>query len=662
VGTAGDRGWILQPALFASDDYLRTTKTMTSTNEKTILAFLLLLFGYVCYTTAWLCDDAFITFRSVDHCIHGYGPVYNVGERVQAYTHPLWFGLLSLLCALTREIYYTSLLLSLLLSLGGILFFALAVAQNRLAAIVGLSILCFSKAFVEYSTSGLENPLSHALLLCFFFLYQKEEKTACTHFLLCLVACCAILTRLDFLFLYAPPLAFLFYQSQGKHWLPGFLGFLPLLVWELFSLLYYGFLYPNTAYAKLFQSGVSAWQMMAQGGGYVWTTLTVDPITVLTMAAGFTYALWGQNTRNRVLALGGLGYVAYIVSIGGDFMLGRFLSTPFLLGVLLLSHYPFMEHPTRWAGVMTVIAVLGFCSTDPPLLTGPMYSADEQTLFYTRQISNERGVYYQNTGLRTMTRKDFPFAKDDNEKRVFFVQKIGIRGYVSPRGDHLVDCYALVDPLLARLPGVGVGLDPSLRIGHIARYIPVGYYETIVTGQNHIQDAKLAKFYDKLKIITQDPIWSRERLETIWRMNTGGYTHLVDTQYYIDPPKVVVTQAQLRDTLHPAALWHDPANIQYGNNGLRIQLSQRTHAPEIQLALYYHGDMALGLFDGDTLLDTTPLRFESEKSPSLHQLTVSITNPRTVQVGYTAIELRHTAYIPWQSIHSLNFIPAVSAP
>ena len=44
---------------------------------------------------AWLSDDAYITLRSVENFTHGYGAVYNVGERVQSFTHPLWMLLLS---------------------------------------------------------------------------------------------------------------------------------------------------------------------------------------------------------------------------------------------------------------------------------------------------------------------------------------------------------------------------------------------------------------------------------------------------------------------------------------------------------------------------------------------------------------------------------------
>ena len=40
--------------------------------------------------TAWLSDDAYITFRTVDNALNGYGLRWNVADRVQSYTHPLW--------------------------------------------------------------------------------------------------------------------------------------------------------------------------------------------------------------------------------------------------------------------------------------------------------------------------------------------------------------------------------------------------------------------------------------------------------------------------------------------------------------------------------------------------------------------------------------------
>ena len=41
-------------------------------------------------SVAWLCDDAFISFRYADHLARGLGLVFNVGERVEGYTSFLW--------------------------------------------------------------------------------------------------------------------------------------------------------------------------------------------------------------------------------------------------------------------------------------------------------------------------------------------------------------------------------------------------------------------------------------------------------------------------------------------------------------------------------------------------------------------------------------------
>ncbi len=53
-------------------------------NVRSSLAFLLAAFTYIFLVNAWLGDDSYITFRVVWSFVHGYGPVFNPGERVQA--------------------------------------------------------------------------------------------------------------------------------------------------------------------------------------------------------------------------------------------------------------------------------------------------------------------------------------------------------------------------------------------------------------------------------------------------------------------------------------------------------------------------------------------------------------------------------------------------
>ena len=68
-----------------------------------ILGGLVALFVVVLVRTAWLSEDAYFTFRSVENWVYGYGARWNVNERVQVYTHPLWFGLMSILFFITRH-------------------------------------------------------------------------------------------------------------------------------------------------------------------------------------------------------------------------------------------------------------------------------------------------------------------------------------------------------------------------------------------------------------------------------------------------------------------------------------------------------------------------------------------------------------------------------
>ena len=54
----------------------------------------LFLLLFILVRNLWVSDDAFITLRTVSNFLQGYGLVWNAGERVQVFTHPLWMFLL----------------------------------------------------------------------------------------------------------------------------------------------------------------------------------------------------------------------------------------------------------------------------------------------------------------------------------------------------------------------------------------------------------------------------------------------------------------------------------------------------------------------------------------------------------------------------------------
>ncbi len=162
---------------------LRSASKSHNLRRYLIPSILILVFIWLLIQTAWVSDDAFITFRSVENFIHGYGPVFNIGERVQTFTHPLWFLLQSganfviqRFGALNAwgQMYYVNLALSIFISILVALVVAFGIARSTRGAVLGLSIMVLSKAFVDYSTSGLENTLTNLILALFLLIYLRK--------------------------------------------------------------------------------------------------------------------------------------------------------------------------------------------------------------------------------------------------------------------------------------------------------------------------------------------------------------------------------------------------------------------------------------------------------------------------------------------------------
>src|SRR5436190_12749562 len=95
---------------------------------------LVIIYILILYRTAWLSDDSYITLRSVDNFVNGLGPVWNPAERVQVFTHPLWYLLLSAVYFFTHEAFFTTLGISLLISVT--VFALFAFRSKRSAALV----------------------------------------------------------------------------------------------------------------------------------------------------------------------------------------------------------------------------------------------------------------------------------------------------------------------------------------------------------------------------------------------------------------------------------------------------------------------------------------------------------------------------------------------
>jgi len=128
--------------------YISGKETNTTMKKNNLsLIFLCMFFTIlIILRRAWISDDAYITLRTVDNFVNGYGLTWNVAERVQTYTHPLWMFLLSIFYFITREPFYTTILISLLTTGIAIYLLLKKIAVKQLVVILASLILGLSRA------------------------------------------------------------------------------------------------------------------------------------------------------------------------------------------------------------------------------------------------------------------------------------------------------------------------------------------------------------------------------------------------------------------------------------------------------------------------------------------------------------------------------------
>ncbi|MEC7988175.1 MAG: hypothetical protein VX278_23615, partial [Myxococcota bacterium] len=165
---------------------------------------LLGLFSWLFLYSAWLCDDSYISFRVLQNWDQGEGLSWNPGQRVQAFSHPSWMLLLYLAWKLHGNLFIAAIGLSFALSFGSLCFLVPKQRNGFKTGIILLPIalLLFSKGFIDYSSSGLENPLSFFLfgLLCWHTIIKKRPFSSAIYLLIAF----AVLNRLDTILLILP--------------------------------------------------------------------------------------------------------------------------------------------------------------------------------------------------------------------------------------------------------------------------------------------------------------------------------------------------------------------------------------------------------------------------------------------------------------------------
>lgn len=500
----------------------------------------LFLLVFILIRNLWVSDDAFITLRTVSNFIHGYGLVWNVGERVQVFTHPLWMLLLIPFNFFVGDPLYAFYIPSLMLSIGTLLILFWNFAHKPIQIALAVVLLGSSAAFVDFSSSGLENPLTHLIVIAFLVIYfQSEAITPKRFFQLSLLAGLATLNRIDILILLLPALVQIGISRKGQFLQSGLYllaGFLPFIAWELFSIFYYGFPFPNTYYAKA-ATGLPSELLYKQGIAYIENSFHWDPLTLGTVLFG-VLSLFNRRDAKRVsIAAGCILYLFYILWIGGDFMSGRYFSAMFLMGLTLVLTLDleklFSDLPPRTIQFGYLILILVGLSSDRPPITTHL----GQPGLYSDQygIVSERFYYFDANGwinyFKFKGRHELAVKGiEASQAKISPVEMntTGMFGYYAGPDIYIIDTHSLSDPLRAHLP-----VDGPSRIGHYERAMPAGYLETIQSGfqENLIVHPDLRRYYEKLSILTRGDLLAPGRFQEIIRFNTGYYDTLIQSYW-----------------------------------------------------------------------------------------------------------------------------------
>jgi arabinofuranosyltransferase len=478
--------------------------------------------------TAWIGDDGFITLHVIDNFVNGYGLRYNIIERVQVFTHPLWFWLLTPFYALTREAMVTTMLVSIIASIGSMWILATRIAKNMEYGSLLVLAAVASRAICHFSTSGLENPLSFLLLALFVWQLFRSEKL----WIPAAMAGLLFLNRLDLAILLGPVVAYLLTQARGGARVKILLAAtLPALAWIIFSIVYYGMPFPNTAYAKL-GTGFSRMELGLRGLEYVKDFLLYDPLLALLIVVAVFVALRSREQRPMMLGAGIVLYVTYTVYIGGDFMSGRFISSPGFLAICMLAQSP----PPNWLAKQVNVV---FSASAVLLMLLLVMRTMEQPSFVIPDngIADEQRFYHPMNGLIPVLKKWVATGQEPinpwGQEGVILraqAQKIG-RSIVIMEGNagmpeyyagaaiHNVDKFALTDAFLARLPAI-----PGSRVGHYRRNFPPGYTATVLNSFPTTDITMLLPLLNDVTLITRAPLFAEGRWAAIWRLNSGHYS------------------------------------------------------------------------------------------------------------------------------------------
>ena len=293
---------------------------------------------------AWQSDDAYHAYIMAKNLVLGRGFVYNAGERATASSCPLFTLVIACGYLVFRNMFLCSLLICIIFSTMAYVIVVNNFCHSRGHVFIAFFTMVGSLCFISYTTSGLENCMLYFLTALFLKYFFKDRLyNAKRMFLLAILISLIAMTRMDAVLMFIPMILYVFLARRDKvsflRAVPiGLAGLLPFIGWEIFSIIYYGFPFPNTAYVKL-GTDIPEKEYLTRGIQYLLTSLSFDPILIIVPLIAVFLVLKIKKSNYFVCILGVILYICYVCYIGGDFMVGRHFTVLFLMSLICALKY-----------------------------------------------------------------------------------------------------------------------------------------------------------------------------------------------------------------------------------------------------------------------------------------------------------------------------------
>lgn len=425
---------------------------------------------------AFVHDDAFITYRYAWHLRHGFGAVFNPGERTEGYSCPLYMVLTSALMLLPGDVLFRAKVLGALFAAGAV------VAAWKLArelempdwARAAVPILVGANPSLALSSvDGMETSLQMLLVTLTALFFLRERRTG-RGWLSAITMVGVVLNRAEgFVYLLAAlPLVALGmrgrrFARRDAIWLAATL--IPTALFFLWRHAYYGWWMPNTYYAK--NMPLEAALDFGMGPAYAMRTLFYNlngriplvAVSALLWLAALAGAMSERIRQRGALVLPVVVGVQLLVALraGGDWMQGwRYMAAVVpVWTVLIVVGLAEPGEALAKVGRAATGRVVGLCGVTA-ILAVSAWAAVEYHRPEDGQISwaaqdwatNARGLLRGYRLENTIITADILNARLPAGSTVAF-SEVGAVPYFTPTLRWL-DTYGLTDSGIAHLPSL----------------------------------------------------------------------------------------------------------------------------------------------------------------------------------------------------------------